>query len=533
MTTALEHPVADPLHRPGAATEHWSTDNIGEAMPGVLSPLGADTWDWAAGRMLPGVAYALGIFTRAERDSAHRWFRLFYGRGALQVEYLGLVGDRMFGTSGREAVEGILGRAPEDMRWHPTRRRYPFVAARLPVVFATTPRRIRCMAAQTDRWWRAELRSIPGIGLDPARAVLAQARARFTGALLLQTLGLLGCIQPLYEALEALVTRTGAGDVAALSGSGGAEMAIVSALWNASRGAGTLERVIADHGFHGPREGDICARVWREDPSPLVRLLAGYGAREESESPFERERALRAEMHAARRAVLQALPPARRPAAGALMHLAAARIPLRGVAKRAFLQSLDVGRAAARRAGELLAAEGVLEDPEDVFYLTGAELASSLPPDVRELIVLRRGKRAEYERMRLPSNWVGTPAPLAGGSPPALASGAGKVLRGLGVSGGCVEGRVRVVDDPSFAEVEPGEVLVAPTTDPSWSSVMFVSAALVVDIGSALSHAAVVARELGIPCVVGTRDGSRALRTGDLVRVDGSAGTVELLGRGR
>ena len=62
-----------------------------------------------------------------------------------------------------------------------------------------------------------------------------------------------------------------------------------------------------------------------------------------------------------------------------------------------------------------------------------------------------------------------------------------------------VEGRVRVVTDPTFAEVEQDEVLVTPTTDPSWASIMFMSSALVVDIGGPLSHAAVVARELGVP----------------------------------
>ena len=104
-------------------------------------------------------------------------------------------------------------------------------------------------------------------------------------------------------------------------------------------------------------------------------------------------------------------------------------------------------------------------------------------------------------------------------------------VAGIGVSAGVVEGLVRVVTEPDFAEVNSDEVLVAPTTDPSWSSIMFVSSALVVDIGSALSHAAVVARELGLPCVVNTRDGTRLLRTGDRVRVDGTAGTVEILER--
>jgi pyruvate,water dikinase len=117
---------------------------------------------------------------------------------------------------------------------------------------------------------------------------------------------------------------------------------------------------------------------------------------------------------------------------------------------------------------------------------------------------------------------VGEPDPEGGPS----------VITGTGVSRGVVEGFARVVTDPSFADVEPDEVLIAPTTDPSWSSIMFISSALVVDMGGALSHAAVVARELRIPCVVGTRDGTRSLRTGDWVRVDGTAGTVEVLARG-
>jgi pyruvate,water dikinase len=105
------------------------------------------------------------------------------------------------------------------------------------------------------------------------------------------------------------------------------------------------------------------------------------------------------------------------------------------------------------------------------------------------------------------------------------------VIDGVGASPGVVEGLVRVVSDPADDTIQPGEILVAPATDPSWASVMFISSALVVDIGGALSHAAIVARELGVPCVVNTKNGSRALRTGDLVRVDGSTGRVEILSR--
>lgn len=201
----------------------------------------------------------------------------------------------------------------------------------------------------------------------------------------------------------------------------------------------------------------------------------------------------------------------------------------RGVAKRAFLQSLDVGRGSARRAGEHLAARGTLDDPEDVFHLTSSELSAALPADVKELVADAALRRAEYEQLRIPSNWKGTPVPVNIGLTEIETARNLRPVTGLGVSPGVVEGQVRVVTDPGFADVEPGDVLVSSTTDPSWSSIMFISSALVVDIGSALSHAAVVARELGVPCVVNTRTGTQQLRTGDRVRVDGGAGTVEIL----
>jgi pyruvate,water dikinase len=87
-----------------------------------------------------------------------------------------------------------------------------------------------------------------------------------------------------------------------------------------------------------------------------------------------------------------------------------------------------------------------------------------------------------------------------------------------------------VITDPNGSEaIEPGDILVCHTTDPSWSTLMLVASALVIDIGGAMSHGAIIARELGIPCVINTKHGSRELRSGDRVVVDGRAGTVERL----
>jgi pyruvate,water dikinase len=522
----------DPTHAPGSSRALWTTDNVGEANPGVLSPLNWSIWGTYGGdAMVRESGYQLGILTPAERAPAvapeDSWVRIYHGRAAMQVTFLALFGDRMPGTSGEEVVGAILGRVPEDMDFRATKRRYPVIAWRLPYAFLTVPGRARRAAAQADTWWRTQIPRMETVSREEALAFLFEGSRRFGDAVVLQSLVLLAVVQPLYGALAKLVERVGQGDVSLLSGSGGPEMAIVEGIWKVSRGQAQLGDVIANHGFHGPLEGEISTRVWREDDSPLRQMVSDYAARGDAEDPLrarERREATRQQMC---RDILAALPRWRRPGVRLLLRLAAHRILLRGVVKRAFLQDLDVARAAARRAGRCFVEDGLLDDVEDIFYLTLEELGQPLPADAKALVARRRSQREQYRRLRLPARWVGLPEPIPvdegeGGERP-------DGVAGIGVSPGVVDGTVRVVTDPSFAEVEPGEILVATTTDPSWSTIMFVSAALVVDIGGALSHAAVVARELGIPCVVNTRSGTRDLRTGDRVRVDGQAGTVEIL----
>ena len=103
---------------------------------------------------------------------------------------------------------------------------------------------------------------------------------------------------------------------------------------------------------------------------------------------------------------------------------------------------------------------------------------------------------------------------------------------GKPVSSGRVEGPVRVVLELSDAEaLEPGEILVAPITDVGWTPYFGIIRGLVTDVGSAVSHGAVVAREYGLPAVLNTRNATRVLATGDRVRLDGDRGTVEILDR--
>jgi pyruvate,water dikinase len=223
----------------------------------------------------------------------------------------------------------------------------------------------------------------------------------------------------------------------------------------------------------------------------------------------------------------------KRPSARLTLRLAARFFPLRGVGKGAFLQCADVVRFVARAHGDHLAAEGVLADPSDVFLLTMPELlADGLPADIGEQVSLRAAQRRDYLATDLPDLWEGMPERIAVADPNAEPTNS--LVTGTPVSPGVVEGIVRLVLDPAAAEpLEPDEVLVCRTTDPSWASAFMLASALVIDIGGAISHGAIVARELGIPCVIGTRTGTAALRTGDRVRVDGGRGEVHVLQRRR
>jgi pyruvate,water dikinase len=530
----------DPLHQHSPDDALWTTTNVGEAMPGVVTPLTASLWVDKPGRGLLETAVSVGAFTRKEATdaAARELFGFFYGHAALRVEFFARLGDRLPGTSGREVVVGVLGRVPEGMRFQPTRRRYPMIAAKFLWTFLVMPRRVRTGTAAFDTWWRNVVERSTTLTVSEAVALLQEADAGLDSAVVLQTCCALSSVSPVHDAVVRLIDKAGRQDLSVLlSPIGGAEMGVISDLWAASRDQVPPAHIVHRHGFHGPNEGEVASLVWRDDPTPVHALVAQYRDRGDSNAPVAREGKLRAQRERAETELLAVTPRLRRPLVALILGLARTRLPLRGLAKRSVLQSTDVARIAARRIGQHLAEIGTLDHPDDVFYLTRDELITSAPVDAKDLVTRRRQRREFYLSLAIPSSWQGNPPTDA-----ATAADSGPVeetdsatgpqpssLTGIGVSPGIVEGICRVVHDPDFGEVEPDEILVAPTTDPGWSSIMFVSAGLVVDIGGALSHAAVVARELGLPCVVNTRNGSSVLRTGDRIRIDGTTGVIERL----
>jgi pyruvate,water dikinase len=187
---------------------------------------------------------------------------------------------------------------------------------------------------------------------------------------------------------------------------------------------------------------------------------------------------------------------------------------------------MPVIRRALLEIGRRLVDAGILATPEDLFHLRLEELeplASSWPPDrhtvdaLRETVQQRSARRAQLANTPL----------LDMKAPPAAEPVGEALLAGTPASPGIAEGPVRIITGPAeFGTLAPGEILVAPYTLPAWTPLFAHAAAVVVDAGSAMSHAAIVAREYGIPAVMGTGDGTRRVRNGQRVLVDGARGLV-------
>jgi rifampicin phosphotransferase len=177
--------------------------------------------------------------------------------------------------------------------------------------------------------------------------------------------------------------------------------------------------------------------------------------------------------------------------------------------------------------GEALAANGSIAAADDVFFLDLAEARAGLDgADLRETVAGRReAYEAELRRRHIPrvllSDGTEPEASMTAAAIPADGS-----LAGTPASAGTVTGPARVILDPVGAYFEPGEILVAPSTDPGWTPLFLTAGGLVMEMGGANSHGAVVAREYGIPAVVGVPDATGRIVTGQRITVDGTAGTV-------
>ncbi|UZF46631.1 phosphoenolpyruvate synthase [Rhodococcus rhodochrous] len=181
------------------------------------------------------------------------------------------------------------------------------------------------------------------------------------------------------------------------------------------------------------------------------------------------------------------------------------------------------------REAERLVRDGVVDDEEDIFFLRFDELEDVVraPRPVGDLVAERKREFASFATLTPPRVLLSTGETLTGAyCRDGLPDGA---LPGIAVSTGVVEGRARVVTDMDRADLEPGDILVTAFTDPSWTPAFVTVSALVTEVGGVMTHGAVIAREYGLPAVVGVEDATRIIRDGQRIRVHGTEGYVEIL----
>jgi pyruvate,water dikinase len=288
------------------------------------------------------------------------------------------------------------------------------------------------------------------------------------------------------------------------------------------------------YGFRGVAEIDLGVPRWRDDPTYVFGVLANYLRLDDPYlAPDAQFRRAAAEAEAAiARLVARArasgsLGPAR---AGVLRFLCArtrALAGLRKLPKITVVRSLGRARELLLNVGAHLAAMRRLERADDVFFLNLAEVRRALAGDsYRDVVPSRRERYAREQRRRLvPRILLSDGTALYGteGVRPA-----GRDLVGTPASPGQYTGNARVILDPAGARLEPGEILVAPSTDPGWTPLFLTAGALVMEMGGMMSHGSVVAREYGIPAVVGALGATSRIKTGERITVDGSRGVVTI-----
>lgn len=295
-----------------------------------------------------------------------------------------------------------------------------------------------------------------------------------------------------------------------------------------------IEAYLDRYGMRCAGEIDITRPRWRERPTTLVPVILDNVRNFEpgaAERRFEqgRQKARKKEQDVLSR--LRALPDGDRKADEAKRMIDRVRtfIGYREYPKYGIINRYFVYKQALLEEAERLVQAGVLPEQEDIFYLTFQELRDvvrSNPVD-DQLIQQRKDAFRSYHALTPPRVLTSDGEAVTGAyRRDDVPAGA---LIGLPVSAGTIEGRARVILDIAEADLEAGDILVTTFTDPSWSPLFVAVAGLVTEVGGQMTHGAVIAREYGLPAVVGVEQATRLIRDGQRIRVHGTDGYVEIL----
>ena len=293
-----------------------------------------------------------------------------------------------------------------------------------------------------------------------------------------------------------------------------------------------LQSFLRRYGHRAVAEIDLGIPRWSDDPSHLLGVISNYlRLNTDDLDPIAQFHAGQARAESMITTLTERM--AERSQVRARMVGWALRrvrqlVGLRESPKFLLIVALATMREHLKVIGRQLAANKLIDQVDDVFFLDLGEVRQGLSGEnVQPLVVVRReAYEQELKRRHIPRLLLsdGTePEAIAG-----AAAGVDGALVGSPASTGTVTGPARVVLDPVGAHLEPGEILVAPSTDPGWTPLFLTAGGLVMEMGGSNSHGAVVAREYGIPAVVGVPDATHKIETGQLITVDGAAGLVSL-----
>ena len=332
-----------------------------------------------------------------------------------------------------------------------------------------------------------------------------------------------------------------------MSGMGSVDSAEPSyAMWDLSRLEPTsdefragFEAFLVEFGSRGPNEWESRSPTWETEPElALVAIDRMRGAGDQANPRgHQAQRAVERVQAAETLLGMVEGDPETHGQLAAAIACCSAWLPARERTKTNNIRLIHEIRMPLRELGRRLVERGAFDEVEDYGFVLATERDEMLGATPEVLLDRIRERRAQHESLAAkvpPFVFVEHTTDPAGWDPrdneDAMALEIGDSIQGFPGCPGVSEGRARVVlDSHDPSALEPGDVLVAPITDPSWTPLFVAAGGVVVDVGAALSHAIIVSRELGIPCVVSATDATRRIPDGAWVRVDGSAGVVTVL----
>lgn len=294
-----------------------------------------------------------------------------------------------------------------------------------------------------------------------------------------------------------------------------------------------LHEFTAECGDRCSEEMELSVPRWEEDPSFVLFMVANY--LESDVNPvetMEKQKKIRQE---ATERILQKL-------SGnplqiifrVMLKKTQQYIVVRENLKTTWVKGISVLRVLYKAIAKKLVKLNILHEEHDIFYVTMTEVSQIIedtlqPPYIKSVIKKRKKEEALYKNLEVPETITGTPPPL---EELQYSGEYADTLSGTGCSTGITTGTARVVLDPKECpKFEKGDILVAPITDPGWSPFFVTAGGVVMELGGTLSHGVIIAREYGIPAVVGVKHATRIIKTGDIITVDGNTGRVYITER--